>query len=65
MMEAARTVVPVPKTPPESDPRKEIQSNSATIEKLPPDPEEIEDMPPEDDGSARTISRETPGLAGN
>ena len=61
-MEAAKTAVP--KTPPESDPRKKSQPTPTTNE-ISPGPEEFEDIHPKDDGSAPTINKETPGLAGN
>ena len=54
----------VPKTPPESDPRKEnrtIPEGNQTS----PAPEDFQDIRPKDDGVVQTIDKETPGLAGN
>jgi hypothetical protein len=61
-MEAARTAVP--KTPPESDPRKENRSIPATDE-FSLGPEEFQDIRPKDNGKVQTIDKETPDLAGN
>jgi hypothetical protein len=53
----------VPKTPPESDPRKKDQKMPASENSL--SPEDFEDTSPKADGTVQTIDRETPGLIGN
>ena len=60
-MEAERTTVP--KTPPESDPRKENRNMPVTGE-IAPGPEDFQDIRPKDDTTVK-INKETPGLAGN
>ena len=52
------------KTPPESDPSKESRSVPADIETS-PGPEDFDDIRPKDDGMAKKIDEETPGLTGN
>ena len=54
----------VPKTPPESDPRKENRNVPAGIE-ISPGAEDSKDISPKDDSTVQTIDEETPGLAGN
>jgi hypothetical protein len=61
-MEAQKTAVP--KTPPESDPRKENRNTPALTE-ISPGPDDSQDIRPKDDGTVQTIHKETPGLAGN
>jgi hypothetical protein len=61
-MEAEKTAVP--KTPPESDPRKENRNMQAATE-ISPGSEDFQDIRPKDDGTVQTINKETPGLAGN
>jgi hypothetical protein len=61
-MEAEKTTVP--KTPPESDPRKENRSLPTATE-ISPGPEDFQDIRPKDDATVQTIDKETPNLAGN
>jgi len=61
-MEAEKTTVP--KTPPESDPRKENRKIPVASE-ISPGPEDFQDIRPKDDSRVQTINKETPGLAGN
>ena len=61
-MEAEKTTVP--KTPPESDPRKENRNKPAATE-ISPELEDFQDIRPKDDGTVQTIDKETPNLAGN
>ena len=53
----------VPKTPPESDPRKQDRKMPAV--EISPGPEEVEDILPEDDSAVPPLDKETPGLTGN
>jgi hypothetical protein len=53
----------VPKTPPESDPRK--QDRKMPAGEISPGPEEVEDIRPEDDSAVPPLDKETPGLTGN
>jgi hypothetical protein len=52
----------VPKTPPESDPRKENRNIASRIE-ISPGPEDFQDIRPKDDGAVQTSDTETLGLA--
>jgi hypothetical protein len=61
-MEAEK--IAVPKTPPESDPRKENR-NVPVASEISLSPEDFQDIRPKDDGTVQTINKETPRLAGN
>ena len=61
-MDVARGTVP--KTPPESDPRKVIRNVPAVAE-ISPGPEDFQDIRPKDDGTVKAVNEETPRLAGN
>ena len=54
----------VPKTPPESDPRKENRIIREGNE-ISPGPKDSHATCPKDDGAVQTIETETPGLTGN
>jgi hypothetical protein len=61
-MEAEKTTVP--KTPHESDPRKENRTCQSLM-KSPPVPRTFRTFVQRDDGTVQTINKETAGLAGD